>query len=397
VSVLLAATLAAAVQGSFTVGDRTEQRLRNEPSGDGNRFVADIETSPLAALKLWSRRAEVGLSYTPRYTLRDYGKDPTAEILQRMGLSVGGNDRFVRFVVGEDFAYGRTSFATLGLGQSATTTTAAPGAPPIERLPLVQTIQFISSRTYFATSIIASRLVRYGAYADFSYGGGTDTASKSELPLQTSPRGELSLDVTVGRRDALVTTLRGSKVLFEAGARVPAIDITLFEQLQGVRHRFARTTEGTFSIGVSETALRVEHGPAQWKVYPIAEAMLRHLAPDHIEARAYARFAPIVDRLTGNLTYQLQSSLVGLWTIDTPRHGYVARTLLGFAQTLPPLKDQAITVVLLEAALGYRTSEHVLFEVGARAINQRVFGSDPTPLFYVGFVSATVTSSAMRF
>jgi hypothetical protein len=397
VSVLLGTVLAAAVQGSLTVSDKTENRFHDEPtSATTSRTVVDADTTLLALMRLWSRRAEVNLSYTPRYTLRDYNYKPTAEILQRMGLSVGGNTRYTRFVVGEDFAYGRTSFTTLSLGQT-TTSTPAPGAPPIERLPLVETIHYVSSRSYFLGSISSGRFVRYGAYADYNYSGGTDTESKGELPLQKSGRGELSLEVIVGRRDTLVSMLRGSRVVFEAGTRVPAIDVLNAEQLQGVRHRFLRTTEGMFSVGAMEVGQSVEHEPRHWKAYPIAELMLRHLAPDHIEARFYARFAPFIDRLTGNVDYQVQASLTGLWTVDTPRRGWVVRSLVGVGESLPPTKARAISVILVEGALGYRTSRYVLLEVGARVISQRFAGTDPPPLLWLGFFSATFTTEAMRF
>ena len=402
-SVLFAATLAATVQGSLTVGDRSEARLRTEATNDGtgtkNRFVADIETTPSAVLRVWSRRAEIDLGYAPRYTLRDYTTNPTGEIVQRISAGVGlAPDRRTRVGFGEDFTYGRASFVSLGLGQTSTTTAPPPGAPPVERLPLVLPLNYVVSRAYLTTSIVVTQLLRFGAYADYSYSGGTDATSKTVFPVQITPRGELTMDVTITRRDALVSTVRASRVATDATLVNPPSNIVFLEQLEGIRHAFSRSTDGTVAAGVSETAARIGDDARHWKVYPIGEASLRHaLSPDRLEGRAYVRLAPIVDRLTGNLDYQLQGSLVGLWTPGNVRHGMLFRTILGGAQSVPPSKSAALTIVTLEAAVGYRTSEHVLLEVGARAISIRSKGTDPAPLLYMGFVTATFTAERLRF
>ena len=402
-SVLLAATLAAAVQGSLIVADRSETRLRTETTNDGTgsktRFVGDLETSPSALLRLWSRLAEIDVGYSPRYTLRDYAHDPTSEIVQRIAAGVVLTpDRRTRIGFGEEFTYGRASFVSLGLGQSSSTTAPPPGGPPVERLPLVLPLDYVMSRAYLTASIVATRLLRFSAYGDYSYSGGTDAASRTVYPVQTTPRGELTMDVTVTRRDALVTTLRAFRVATDSTPITRRSNIAFLEELQGIRHAFSTSTDATLSAGVGETGARIGDDPRQWKVYPLAEAALRHaLSPDRVEGRAYVRMAPIVDRLTGNLDYQLQASLVSLWTPGNLRHGMVVRTILGGAQSIPPSKTAALTIVTLEAAVGYRTSAHVLFEVGARAISIRSKGTDPAPLLYMAFATATFTAERLRF
>ena len=396
---LSALPVAADLMGTLTLSDRMEVRVRS-PGTSPNAPSLDAEMTPEARLTVASRRLRLSLAYLPRLTawdLNNQGIKPL--LLHGASVSAGWREHTTELTLREDAAYGGMGFAAL---------TALPGAsgasssssPRLDVIPTAGTIQYASSTTTFGSRTELRRLT-LATHVGYQMSGGADAESRASIPWQRGPLADASAEVAVTRKDRAVTTVSGVLSSFTSGS-----EILLLEETEGLRHRFASSTDGELLAGVSEARTRPFSTAAfDHTTYPVAEASLEHRIPfaeDRFLVRATLRVGPVVNRLLGLVDERVQARFEGRWS-NWP---YGARLTLSAAQSVPAGDLTAITLGQGEVSFQYNLSEAVTIDLGVRELAQRqaqlglgLTTTDPQRLTFtqtVAFVGITIRAPETR-
>lgn len=368
-----------AAAGVIGLAHGSEVRLRG--GTDLGAPVLEVEATPSATLLLRSRSWDLSLGYAPRLTLRQLDVSGAFEALQTGTLGLSWHGRRTVLSVHGDATYGTQRFTSLDL-QSAL----PEGSSSIQRLPAAVPLAYMSARGgAIVTHTPAPRWALDGAF-EYSVAGGTDAASRAVVPLQSGPHGALGATYSLTRIDHLATALDASYALFSSGP-----EATVGLATETWRRALSRRTDSSFGLGIAGTISR--DGSAaepRYGAYPVAEAALSHRAPDRLDARFSLALAPVVDRLSGRVDERLQGAAAATWSF-APRLGVRAR--ISAAQTVPWSEDDAVTLVLGEAAISARVSDRLQLEVGTRGASQEPGGA----FQWVFFTVATVTVQPLRF
>lgn len=391
-SAAVAAIGLAAMHATLTLADRSEARVRNTLFPDQPAAVADFDTSPSARLDVHTRVDDTYLLYAPRFTLRSVNFESSTEVLHRgTAATTWRASRRTTIALLEDAAYGIQDFSALLFTQP--TTTGQP--PPVDRLPVSQTIHFAATRSAFTLTNHPSTRWRLIASAEYFLSGGVADVDRAIFPLEKGIRGYVEAERALGRRDGEVTTLRGTRSSFDAAGFRPDARNAIVDLLEGWRHRWSRSTETTIAGGLSAVVLELPSSGLD--LYPLVEGTLLHRdAEDRLDVRWVARMVTYIDRLRGIPDYQAQSTLGVTYSPWTTRAGFAFRAQLGFAQSVPTTKHDAIRILMGEVGASYRASRHVLFEIGARGMEQKIRDEADVPFVAAGFLAATFTTDPLR-
>jgi hypothetical protein len=298
---LLSATLARMALGAlapgYDVSLRTEGRAVADASMSSVREAeALVEVVPSLGLVLADRVLRLESAYYPRLLLTGAGLGRN-ELLHRARLGANWTPGRFALVSTLQGAYG-----TNDLLRPTSTTTTPSGTPvsPVQPLPGVTTLEYMSAEAAVAVEgPLASGLLGRVGGAGFVDGGAT-WAARRVLPLGRGGRGRLGLDWTVTHADVLATALTGSYLFFGEGRADTILSLT--EQW---RHAFSPRLQGSVAAGPSLTGHRpggptgTDPAETTWRTYLTAEASGHaELVPRRLDAAVTLRMTPIADRVT---------------------------------------------------------------------------------------------------
>lgn len=372
---LSALALAAAVEGTFTLIDRTEARVR-APDPVTNSTAFDIENVPDARIVLSSPHFVYTLGYTPRLAFVDFNESGSRPSILNAGLvSAQWHERKVRVTLTENASYGDQTFAALSVLPTTGTPAApsgSPGAPispnqPVslpttDAVPAVALLSTMSSVTTLASQVTLRRML-LTASVGYQVSGGADTAAQQILPLQHGPFAETDFDVTATRRDHFVTVVLGSDAAFSTG-----VDSVLLEVLEQWRHKWSRSTDTELGGGVSGVRSRlVFEAPYTYAADPIVNGAINHElvhGADRVELRADAGFGPTVDRLTGLADQRVYGTLQAIGT-----HRRFGLRIFGTAmESVPQSATGALRLIEGEVDALFHVSKVVTIDGGLRGL-----------------------------
>ena len=378
-----------AADGTFTLSDRTEVRLR-EPDPVTNAVALDFDTLFDARATLASRDTLYTLAYLPRVTLLDINGAGIQPALINGGLaSAEWHSRRVRIVLTEKASYGELSFESL----SALPTPGSPTAPPsptgaptqlpsTQAVPPTQSVLFESSETTLDSTLLLRRWTVEGKVG-YQLSGGATAAAQLELPFQHGPLAEVTADYRAGSRDHFATVAAASDTSFSNSLPGTAAGAVYTDDLLGQieeqwRHKWARLTETMLSAGAYEARIRtIFDGPYASQANPVAEAAIdQHFVRgiNRGEVRLDVRLAPIVNRLTGLVDQRIQGTLEGIWS----RRRLTFRMFGTAAESVDQGTTTASRLLAGEIDASYRVSPILTLDAGARTIRQ--VQNEPGPL-----------------
>jgi hypothetical protein len=440
---MLAPAILAAYAGTLEVGDTTEVRVRTTrtegvPVGPGSPPVdLDFVTQPRAYAHMADRRWDFGLGVSTMLTVPDMqeGLTPSStpgvttgpQLYNFLNAAVGWHERTVRLGATEDLSYGLFNSGYLAplsaTGQSTGQTSPQPstpasgqpaGAPPVQAVqtaPAPQTFTVISSRTALTGVDQVSRRTVISTILSFTVAGGTDSASQTILPLQKSPRADVSVAHTLSPQDQLVTAAYGQASLISSapcfnasGASVTSatgceLDDRLAQITEILHHRLARSTVLSVGAGASYVSYRQRADqPYSSSFYPSAAADVRQSFGPRGEGVAVlgVRLEPLVDIRTGLVS----NRVYGESSVSNPVVGKaLAVRLSGYgAQTVPASDPAAATILGGAAEIEWRADRrgHVHLDLGERVVwqDQSSFG---TFFSTVAYLAVTAATPALRF
>jgi hypothetical protein len=404
-----ALTLAAALDGIFTLTDRTDVRLR-DPDPITNRAAIDFDTYLDARAVLHARKDVYTLAYLPQLSFLDVNDVTRAATFLNAGLAAAEwNWPRARLSLTESASYGRESFASLAAVTPGTaappssgTSQGQPAPPPTTQLvPVAETFFYESSVTTLASSV---RLRPWTLLASIGYrvsGGTGQTATPSAMattattttaaaadaatfPLQKGPVGEASADYAATPRDHLITDLKGTEASFSNGP-----DDLLVDLEERWTQRWSRATDTLLAGGVAETRERqATTVPYVFAADPVAEATVtEHIGRgrDQFQVRLDARLAPVINPLVGSVDENVQGSLTTGWT-----HRRLLVQVLAIAgETVDQGAPTAYRSFSGELDVAYHLSEALSFDGGARLLTEAQ--NEPTQNLTIGVPSAVTT------
>jgi hypothetical protein len=383
-------TLAAALDGIFTLTDRTDTRLR-DPDQITNRAAIDFDTILDARMVLRPRKDVYTLAYMPQLSFLDVNDVTRTTTFLNAGLAAAEwNWPHARLSFSEYASYGRQSFASLSASAPSGTSSGATGMPMMGPasgaqtpllVPVAETFFFESSITHLTSTL---RLRPWTLFATVGYqlsggnGGpsqpmpatettttGAAASGATGLPLQKGPLGEASATFAATHRDDLITDARGADASFSNGPEDLLISL---EEIW--RHRWSHSTDTLLAAGAAVSRARpLPVDPYSVATYPVAEATINeHISrgKDQFLVRLDARLAPTINILIGSVDELIQGTLVANWT----HRRFSLQALATAGETVDQATSTAYRAIQGELDLSYRVSEVLSFDGGARLLRE---------------------------
>jgi hypothetical protein len=375
--------LAAAVEGTFTLTDRTETRVR-APDPVTNNTAYDIENVPNARLVLTSPKFEYTFVYAPHLDYIDLNEQGARPSILNTGLAAAQwHERHVRLTLAEAASYGDQSFAGLAFlpavgatpppngavgGVTATGTTPLPTTQPV---PPVELVRIVSTITTLQSQIELHRLV-LTQLVGYQISGGADAAAQELLPLLHVGFAEADFDAKADPRDHFVTVLKANaaNATSQTFGTAPGenIDSVLVELDERWERQWSRATNTELGVGIYGERLQLAAGaPYTFSADPTFYAALNdRLARgrNQIDFRAEVGLGPTIDRLTGFVDQRAFATAQLTWT-----HRHFELRLLGtVAETVPQTASGALRVATGEIDAIYHVSKVVTLDGGFRLL-----------------------------
>jgi hypothetical protein len=406
----------AAMAGTLALSERTELRLR-DPGLVGNQPSFDFEEAPDAKLTLASPLSTYFLEYSPQLTAWDLNVVGLSPALLNNGTARGEwRGRHWRLTLGENASYGGRNYASLLAGttlgvESAQPMMGAPGGPQgplgqVTVLPAVGKIILYEASMTTLSTVATFRRWQLTTEVGYQLAGGADAAARTILPFETGPLGFIELDHTLGPRDHLLETARGSEESFSSGP-----EVLMVEYDETWRHLWTRTTSLEFLAGVNEARARTGFSPPaayQNLTNPVASVKLdQRLASrvDRGELQAALRVGPFINPVLGLVDERAEAQVGGKWA----REHVGLRGSASFAQSVTNPYGAAVRLFMAEIGMSYELSRAVVFDVGERfmwqePVDSTVAGGGTPPAFAaiaftqeVTFVGLTLRADPLRF
>ncbi len=373
----------AAADGAFTLGDRTEARVR-APDLVTNAVAVDLDTVADARAVWTGRHTTYTLADLPRFTLLDLnGATRQGALADSLFASAEWHSLRARVRLTEDASYGQLSFESLSVlpppnsAQGAAGSAGQPAQTPVASLvpPTSQSILFASSVTSVSTTL---NLRPWTVFASVAYqvSGGADGESQQFLPFQQGPLAMATADLRVGGRDRdhLLTMANGSEASFSSGTE---------DVLAGVeeqwRHRWARRTESLLAAGDYAVRTRAAfNSPDVFGSSPVAEAALDQRfvhGRDAAEARFDLRLAPYINPLTGLVDEQARATIEGGYA----RRHWNVRAFASAGESIDQGTATSVRFATAEIDASYAANKSVTFDGGLRGLFQEQNTLGPAP------------------
>ena len=376
---LIAPLLLASVAGStLEASVRGETRAAaSQGSGGSLQPSLDFEVDPRADLHLTWPTAALAVAYAPLATVPTAGSPPV-RLLQQAELSLEGQaSADVHLYLHAQGSYGDADLSPVA--QAATDP-----AVPIQSLPAVTTIHYLSSQTSAGLDAVLHRHLRLSLSAGWVVSGGIDVVAQQTMPLLRGPLAEVALAVTASRLDVLTTRVLGSSSLFTTGVRA---SVATAEEDWGRLLSASWTLRLAAGAGVSDIRGSSLVAPGlHW--LPVAEAGLAYkpnIKSLDLRGGLSLRAAPIVDRITSEVYERVDGRLAASWDVSR------ALKLTGqvSAGVVASGTRQGNTIAALEATASFASGVDWAFSVGLRAAHQTMPSSFDEVGLFVDFAAQT--------
>jgi len=361
---------------TYDIALRTEARSRTPDPSTSSTFVAgDLQLDGTVGGSFGRESARTSIVYSPRLLIVEpYGRAKT-EVVHRgqvgweLQLSSGRRIR-----VSEAFSYGLNDFSPL------VATVGTP--PPLDRLPEVQTVRYVDSRSLVGLDYDISPRLRGSFSAAYMIGGGADETARAFFPLQSGPTLSAALNWLQSPRDTISGTLVASYVDSSNDRSVVLLD--LLATWQRILEPRTQTEVGVGVAAGHEWGLRRRDA-----LLPAAVAGIKHQIPlrsRQIEWNARIRMAPVIDRISGTVYMRLEGT-AGLNYDPRPDLRLNAYAGTGVAVSGDVTGDK---LGFASVGASYKFNPNLSLDAGARGtwIYTSTFSSGFT---WAGFVSATVS------
>ncbi len=343
---------------AYEAGLRAE--LRTRPV-EGR--AADLELVPGLGLERTQETLTLGLRYAPvlRLTL-----EPGAP-LQSPNLLHGGQlsalwrlDSISQLSATQSASYGVNEFDLLS----------SPGGAPLplndqgpEPLPLGPVRRYVSSDSALAWTRALSLRSSVELGARYQVSGSLAPESRETLPLQHGPTLQARFSHALTRRDALLTQASATHATFSSEEEASTAQLS-----QGWRRQLSPTVDGQVALGAAALRSLTPGAPRTGvRAMPLAEAELGYtpaLRDAPLSARVSARYAPFIDRVSGEAYGRAEASLALAWA---PRAWLQLATRASGARTLSDGARASSQLAGVEASATWRASPTLSLSAGARS------------------------------
>jgi hypothetical protein len=406
-----ALTLAAALDGIFTLTDRTDTRLR-DPDPITGRAALDVDSFLDARAVVRARKDLYTLAYLPQLSFIDVN-NPEARVTTFLNAGLASAEwNWPRTLLSltERASYGTQSFVSLqGATAPGTTPATPPGQPPtvptVQPVPYAATFPYESSITTLASSLHL-RPWTLRASIGYQLAGSTNHASETttppatgttpaetaqvqleSLPLQKGPIGEVSADYAATPHDDLVTDLKAIETSFSTGPEVLLADLE--EQWA---HKWSRATDTLLAAGGAAARARSTFtSPYTADADPVAEATLNEKlghGKNQFKVQLDTRLAPLINPFIGSVDEYIRGTILAAWS---HRH-LLVQAFAAAGETVDQGTPTSSRMIQGEVDVSYQVTEALSFDGGARLIKQSQ--SVPTPNEMMG---AAPTLTAIPF
>ncbi|MBF5042594.1 hypothetical protein FGE12_09300 [Aggregicoccus sp. 17bor-14] len=363
------------VGSAYEAGLRAE--LRSRPSGSRG---ADLELVPALALEHTHETLTLAVRYAPRLLISVDAGAPGLAVTSPNVLHVGALEAtwalspISQLRAVEQVSYGVNQFDPLSASDPADPLNGE--APGLEGRPLTSVPRYLSTDTGLAWSRALSLRTRLSLGARYQVSGSLAEEARAALPLQHGPSAEARLSHDLTRRDQLETVASATQTTFSTDES--ALTVTL---AQGWRRQLAHALDGELALGGA--ALR-STSPAQpaagTRALPVAAASLGYapqLSVHPLTLRAAARYAPFIDRVSGEAYGRAEGDLALAWS---PHPWVQLGSRAGLARALQSGAGQGNTLATLEAGATFQKDKALALSAGVRGAWDRRTLADGTAL-----------------
>lgn len=410
------------------------QEVRGRVTGSSGQSAAlglDFLNAPSARLRIYDRRWDATLGYSPSITVPDVQLGVTAQVSHNGVAAVSWRERRVLLTLTESGSYGQqnSAFLTTPATQAAGTAagagtgaapptptpvggaaaggTVAPGA--VQLLPAPTTLLLGSSRTTFGAQLRVAHRWQASTALSYALSGGLDAASRVTLPLQKGPRAEASVEYAASHVDALVTAASATKLDFSTGAcpvapgaAAPPAGVLcspedeLVQATESWRRRLTRSSNVSVGVGGSLVRSRLQPSdPTRTFAYPVGEVSYEYatsIETHPTRIRVDGIVAPVVDVRSGATDYRAQGAV----TITLPIRRTTFRGVFAATRSVYTIQVEAASLVRADGEVEYRVSPLLSVGGGLRYAwqQQGVGGAFSTG---IAFLQATVRAPLLRF
>lgn len=358
---LLAAALAAPWVGqthlSWTAGGTLEARGRSAVPGDKPyaEAAADGEMTPRLGATVTNGEWSAALSYTPVFRIREPYSSTTWRNEHTQAGQFNAQWRrpgLMRPYLSQSVLYGLTDLSTLFATPARSTLPGVTNTPvnrvstqPVPTLGLVR--QFDLDSTLGIDWPLAPTVLLTTELGYF-WGGGSDRASRQNMPVQSSPRLIARLGWTASRIDTLTTSLAARYAKFSSQQAVTSIELSEIWQ-----RSLSDSVRLDVSAGLAAAGGQNRPGrPIDGGLLPLAAVNLSGgfgVRSHHFEAYGGVLAAPFIDRFAGSVyeRVEMNAGISWAWVV-----GVNAYARLGVARGLGPLSGNLFTTYS-EGGAGY--------------------------------------------
>ncbi len=193
------------------------------------------------------------------------------------------------------------------------TGTGEPGTAPVEPVPRIFTVRYMSALAGLGFDATLSRRLQVSGGASYLVQGGADAITRSILPLQFGPRLSALLEWDPEPGEQLTTMLAGGYYAFEVEAAAPRPDAWLLQLLEEWRHSVGSQSLLQLAVGIGAIGNAVDYARFTVQEHaPVAEAAFQQgLGQPGIELGLGLRVAPFVDFRT-TLAYERGTAFASL-------------------------------------------------------------------------------------
>src|SRR5262249_41764299 len=178
--------------------------------------------------------------YEPRLIFFEGGSSRVLSLLHNGHLGADLRlGRQGRLYLDQQIIYGRDSFSWLALAAEG-------GIGVVDRTATLPPLNDLRATTTLGLDQPLSKRVGLGVSASFFLGGGTDQASRAQLPWQRSVRASVTIAWALGLRDFLLTQTGGAVAFFSSVQRSYYLDVSA-----GWRHQFSENSDLDLLAGAS--------------------------------------------------------------------------------------------------------------------------------------------------
>ena len=353
---------------SYDASLETIGRLRTQVATEG--VLKELELDPRLGLGWVDGRDELGAAYHPRLLLQQ--EDSELQVLHQASLTGARQlDGRWRATASLNGSYGTTDLFLLTVpvaGTSQTTpppsttgSTAPPTAQPIQPVPSLARLKYVSGEA--TVQVVGASLGRFRLIGNLTAGiaGGADPVARASLPLERSGSLASTLEWIASGLDVFATDVGVTLTSFETG-------ITDGYALATETWRHALSPDVQFRLGAGP-AVTIQNAAGQttWGFGPAGGVAVHDHYLTTLDLDLGVLATPLVDRVSGNVYDRADATAVATWH---PAAAWTA-ALTGTAGIVLQGPDEGDEIAAGDLRVGWMASPHFGVTIGASGLTQR--------------------------